>query len=67
MQQAWEAFTKACPQGYMPEQVEGEWFRRLGEMFPGKQPEQLTPQDWSRFAAEGAKFPARAPADDVPF
>lgn len=67
MQQAWEAFTKACPQGYTPEQVEGEWFRRLGEMFAGKQPEQLTPQEWARFAAEGAKVPTGAPADDVPF
>jgi hypothetical protein len=67
MQQAWESFTKACPQTYTPDQVESEWFRRLGETFPGKQPEQLTPQEWARFAAEGARFDAAVSADEVPF
>lgn len=60
MQQAWEAFTKACPENCTPEHVESEWFRLLGVTFPGKQPEQLSPQDWARFAAE-------APAQVVPF
>lgn len=67
MQQAWQAFTKACPQGYTTQQVEEEWFRRLGEMFPGRQPEQLAPQEWARFAAEGTTFPAEISGENVPF
>jgi len=49
MQQAWEAFVKACPAGAPQEQVEGEWFRILGELHPGKQPEQLSPAEWTKF------------------
>jgi len=60
MQQAWEAFTKACSENCTPEHTQSEWFRLLGQLFPGKQPEQLAPQDWARFAAE-------APAQIVPF
>jgi hypothetical protein len=67
MQQVWEAFVKASPEGYSAEQVEDEWFRRLGEVFPDRQPEQLTPQEWARFAAEGTTFGAETSADDVPF
>ena len=29
-----------------------EWFRILGELFPGKQPDELTPADWGIFIAE---------------
>ncbi|MBK8915024.1 MAG: hypothetical protein IPM64_10570 [Phycisphaerales bacterium] len=60
MQQAWDAFAKACPANCTPETVEGEWFRLLGEMFPGKQPEQLTPSEWATFFSE-------APPKIVPF
>lgn len=60
MQQAWESFSKSCPENCTPEHTESEWFRLLGQMFPGKQPEQLKPQDWTRFTAE-------APAQIVPF
>lgn len=60
MQQAWEAFTKSYPENCAQEHTESEWFRLLNQMFPGKKPEQLTQQDWSRFAAE-------APAQIVPF
>ena len=47
MQQAWEAFTKECPAGWQTKDVEQEWFRVLGSMFPGKQPDALTPGDWA--------------------
>lgn len=60
MEQAWERFAAAAPENGTPEHLEQEWFRLLGQMFPGRQPQQLTPQDWSRFAAE-------APAQIVPF
>ncbi|TWT40486.1 hypothetical protein RAS1_41970 [Phycisphaerae bacterium RAS1] len=60
MQQAWDAFAKACPANCTPENVESEWFRLLGEMFPGKQPEQLTPPEWATFVSE-------APPKVVPF
>ena len=61
MQQAWEAFVKAQPQGSSQEQLEREWFRILGEMFPGRQPEQLTPQQWQRF------IDRQTADDEVPF
>lgn len=60
MQQAWEAFAKAAAEDSSQEVLEREWFRLLGEIFPGRQPEQLTPADWARFAAE-------APRKLVPF
>lgn len=60
MEQAWEKFAAAAPENATPEHVEHEWFRLLGQVFPGRQPQQLTPQEWSRFAAE-------APAQIVPF
>lgn len=49
MQEAWDAFVKACPPNSDQKQIESEWFRLLGEMFPGQQPEELTPQEWARF------------------
>ena len=60
MQQAWDAFAKACPANCTSENGESEWFRLLREMFPGKQPEQLTPQEWATFVAD-------APPKVVPF
>ena len=57
MEQAWGEFCKHCP---MPPAgkwdlpaIEKEWFRILADLFPGKQPAQLTPADWGRMLAEG--------------
>jgi hypothetical protein len=54
MQQAWETFVKACPEDASQEHIESEWFRILGELFPGKQPAQLTPAEWATFADEAS-------------
>jgi len=53
MDEAWAAFSKACSQDWTDEQVEDEWFRVLGELFPGKRPEDLTPADWAVMLKEG--------------
>jgi len=54
MEQAWEEFCKHCPQEKWDRQaVEAEWFRILAELFPGKQPDQLSPADWGVMLAEG--------------
>ena len=50
MQQAWDQFVKVCP-GDENEQGD-RWFKEIEAMFPGKKPEQLTPQDWARFTKE---------------
>ena len=52
MQQAWETFVKACPSNWQQTDIESEWFRILGELFPGKQPDELKPTDWGIFIAE---------------
>ena len=54
MEEAWGEFTQKCPPPkWDQESTEKEWFRILGELFPGKQPEQLTPADWGVMRAEG--------------
>jgi len=61
MEQAWEEFIKHCPQPkWDQEATEKEWFRILADLFPGKQPDQLTPADWGRMLAEG-------PGNIIPF
>jgi hypothetical protein len=57
MEQAWAEFVKHCvdrdrkPLGQ--EQAEAEWFAVLGQLFPGKQPEELSPADWAVMRDEG--------------
>ena len=54
MEQAWEEFCKHCdPAKWSQQDVEKEWFRILAELFPGKQPDQLTPAEWGVMKAEG--------------
>ena len=54
MEQAWEEFVKCCPPPKWDQAAtEKEWFRILAELFPGKQPDQLTPADWGVMLAEG--------------
>ena len=52
MQQAWETLVKACPPKWVQADIESEWFRILGELFPGKTPEALSPQEWGIVVAE---------------
>ena len=35
------------------EQVEGVWFRVLAELFPGKQPDDLSGREWAVMRDEG--------------
>jgi len=53
MDEAWEAFTKSCKPDRPREEVEAEWFRILGELFPDKDVDKLTPADWAVMLAEG--------------
>ena len=53
MDETWAAFSKACSQDWTDQQVEDEWFRILGELFPGKKPEDLTPDNWGVMLKEG--------------
>jgi len=57
MEEAWREFVKHCPappEGkWDPQAIEAEWFRILGELFPGKQPSDLTEADWGVMLAEG--------------
>jgi hypothetical protein len=53
LQQAWEAFVKACPESWSREDIENEWFSVLDQLVPGKQPDELTPAEWGRVLAEG--------------
>ena len=54
MEQAWEEFVKYCPPPKWDQAAtEKEWFRILAELFPGKQPDQLTPANWGVMFNEG--------------
>ena len=55
MEQAWAEFTKHCPPPKWDQAaIENEWFRIIAEMFPGKQPDQLTGADWAVMLAQGS-------------
>ena len=47
MQQAWEAFAKECPPAWGQPDIEKEWFRVLGELFPDTQLESLSLVQWA--------------------
>jgi hypothetical protein len=54
MEAAWAEFTAACPgDKWTQDAVEKEWFRILAELFPGKQPDKLSPAEWGVMLAEG--------------
>jgi len=57
MEEAWGEFSRHCPlppEGkWDQESTEKEWFRILAGLFPGKQPDQLTPSDWAVMKAQG--------------
>jgi hypothetical protein len=59
MQQAWEAFARECPKGWQTADVEQEWFRVLGDLLPGKQPDAISPAEWVMVIEE-------APAKIIP-
>ncbi len=55
MAEAWEEFVKHCdPEKWDQEAVEKEWFRILAELFPGKQPDELSAAEWAVMRDEGA-------------
>jgi len=54
MSEAWGEFVKHCTGEKWPQDaVEKEWFRILAEMFPGKQPDELSPAEWAVMRDEG--------------
>lgn len=55
MDEAWAEFCKSCPPPKWDQAaVEGEWFRILAELFPSKQPNELSPAEWAVMRDEGA-------------
>ena len=61
LEEAWAEFCKHCPSPKWDQSaVEAEWFRILAELFPGKQPDELSPAEWAAMRDEG-------PARIVPF
>ena len=64
MEQAWasfcEAYEKAGPEGATDEQREQAWFAAIAKLFPGRQPDDLTPADW-------AVVREKAPGEIIPF
>lgn len=61
MEEAWEEFCKHCPPPkWDQDATEKEWFRILAEMFPGRQPDELTAVEWAAMRDEG-------PAKIIPF
>ena len=54
MEEAWAEFCTHCPpEKWNQQAIEKEWFRILAELFPGKQPDELTPADWGVMLVEG--------------
>ena len=60
-EEAWAEFCKRCPPDKWDESaIEAEWFRVLAELFPGKQPDELSEVEWATMRDEG-------PTKIVPF
>lgn len=54
MEDAWAEFCKHCPpEKWDQEAIEKEWFRIIPELFPGKQPDELTGAEWATMRDEG--------------
>jgi len=54
LEEAWAEFTRHCPPEKWDQQaIEAEWFRIIAELFPGKQPDQLTAADWGVMLVDG--------------
>jgi len=61
MDEAWAEFCSHCPPEKWDQQaIEKEWFRILAELFPGKQPGELSGTEWAVMRDKG-------PAEIVPF
>jgi len=61
LEEAWAEFCKHCPaEKWDQAAVEAEWFRILAELFPGKQPDELSAAEWAQMRDEG-------PARIIPF
>ncbi len=61
MDEGWVEFTKACdPEKWTQDAIEAEWYRVIAELFPGKQPDELTAAEWAVMRDEG-------PAKIIPF
>jgi hypothetical protein len=67
MNDVWAQFSKACPEHFSQEQTEGEWFRILGELFPGKNVQALSPDDWGVMRDRGIPTINTVALDDIPF
>jgi len=55
MEVAWQAFVKEYTSrpGGNDEDCNKQWFAILSELFPGKQPDQLTPVEWAVMQEQG--------------
>jgi len=54
MEATWDEFVKHCNgEKWDQEAIEAEWFRILAELFPGKQPDELSPAEWVVMRDEG--------------
>jgi hypothetical protein len=60
MDQAWAAFTAACPADWTDKEIEYEWCNVLRRLCPGKKIEDLSAHDWAVVARE-------APSGIAPF
>ena len=61
MEEAWAEFVKHCNGPKWDQKaVEAEWFRILADLFPGKQPDELSPVEWALMRDKG-------PAEIIPF
>lgn len=61
LEEAWAAFAASDGAKKLDQEgLEKEWFRILADLFPGKQPDDLTPAEWARMRDEG-------PGNIVPF
>jgi len=53
MDDAWAEFCRHCKDEWTQEQIEGEWFRIIAELFGGKQPDELSGIEWATMRDEG--------------
>lgn len=59
-EQAWEVFLKHCPPDLGEEQAQSEWFKLLAAVYPGRESDSLTGEEWAAVIVE-------APNHAIPF
>jgi hypothetical protein len=55
--ECWQLFFETTSPGHTEEQVQQQWWRLLAKLFPNKEPDALTPEDWGVVKGQADQIP----------